>query len=94
MKRGYNIFYLQKDIDNEVDSKTIFFTENKKFAIDYITKYNVILNRWKDYFDNNDVQNHQLDRRNIINSIIGCYYEEVPIRGEITMILKEINLNL
>ncbi len=33
MKKGYNVYYLQKDIDNEVDSKTIFFTENKEFNL-------------------------------------------------------------
>ena len=84
MRKGYNVYYLQKDIDNEVDSKTIFFTENEEFAIKYVAKYNAILDKWKDYFLNNDTKAHELDRRDFIDSIVGCYYEEVSIRGEIT----------
>ena len=72
-----------KDIDNNTDAVTIFFTENEEFAINYITKYNNILDKWKNYFLNIDTKAHELDRRDFIDSIVGCYYEEVSIRGEI-----------
>ena len=83
MKKGYNVYYMIKDIDNNTDAVTIFFTENEEFAINYITKYNNILDKWKNYFLNIDTKAHELDRRDFIDSIVGCYYEEVSIRGEI-----------
>lgn len=83
MKKGYNVYYTIKNWDNNIDAATIFFTEEEKFAIKYIAKYNAILDKWKDYFLNNDTKAHELDRRDFIDSIVGCYYEEVSIRGEI-----------
>jgi len=84
MKKGYNVYYTIKNWDNNTDAVTIFFTENEEFAIKYVAKYNAILDKWKDYFLNNDTKAHELDRRDFIDSIVGCYYEEVSIRGEIT----------
>jgi hypothetical protein len=84
MKKGYNVYYTIKNWDNNTDAVTIFFTENEEFAIKYVAKYNAILDKWTDYFLNNDTKAHELDRRDFIDSIVGCYYEEVSIRGEIT----------
>lgn len=73
-------------------SAVIFVTNKKSTATKYVTKFNRVLKKWKDYykqFESNKygfnwiadehVEKH-FDRWNSLQNITKCYYEEVPFR--------------
>jgi hypothetical protein len=73
-------------------SAVIFATTKKTTATKYVTKFNRILKKWKQYysqFEQNDmdfnwikteyVEQH-FHRWHQLQNITKCYYEEVPIR--------------
>jgi hypothetical protein len=73
-------------------SEVIFATTKKTTATKYVTKFNRILKKWKDYysqFEHNDmgfnwikeeyVEQH-FQRWNCLRYITNCYYEEVNVR--------------
>jgi hypothetical protein len=70
----------------------IFATHNKSTATKYVTKFNRILKKWKDYYDQfaattrgfrwikaEHVERH-FKRWYYLNGISNCYYEEIDIR--------------
>ena len=73
-------------------SAVIFVTNKKLTATKYVTKFNRILKKWKDYykqFESNEhgfnwiaeenVESH-FERWNSLQNISKCYYEEVSFR--------------
>lgn len=70
----------------------IFATRKKTTATKYVTKFNRILKKWKDYykqFENNemgmvwinkDFANNHFDRWYSLQNITRCYYEEIKVR--------------
>ena len=73
-------------------SAVIFVTNNKSTATKYVTKFNRILKKWKDYhkqFESNEygfnwIANEHIEshfkRWNSLKKITKCYYEEVSFR--------------
>ena len=73
-------------------SAVIFVTNKKSTATKYVTKFNRVLKKWKDYykqFESNKygfnwiadehIESH-FERWNSLQNITKCYYEEVPFR--------------
>ena len=73
-------------------SVVIFVTNKKTTATKYVTKFNRILKKWKDYykqFESNKygfnwiadehIESH-FERWNSLQNITKCYYEEVSFR--------------
>lgn len=73
-------------------SVTIFATTKKSKATKYVTKFNRILKKWKDYYSQFETDKFgmkwiadehiekRFDRWNSLKNISKCYYEEVPVR--------------
>ena len=73
-------------------SAVVFVTDKKSTAKKYVTKFNRILKKWKDYYKqfetdkfgmkwiaDEHVEKH-FDRWNSLQNITKCYYEEVSFR--------------
>lgn len=65
----------QYDYAGDVD---IFATTNEQKAIAYTKKFNSILNKWQNYFMEEDQINN--DRYYDIMDINSCYYDVVEVR--------------
>jgi hypothetical protein len=72
-------------------NKTIFVTDKKSVAIKYVTKFNRILNEYKNYYKKFEVDQHGMEwiadeyteyfnRWHRLHNITTCYYEEIPFR--------------
>jgi len=74
---------------------TIFATAKKTTATKYVTKFNRILKKWKDYYSQFEYRHVELtdfnwikdeyvdkyyDRWSSLQNVTKCYYEEVPMR--------------
>lgn len=91
MENMYLVKYCGGSYDDYY-STVIFATNNKKLATKYITKFNSILKKWKNYYsqfeDKKDVfnwikeeyVNQHFNRWNSLRDISKCYYEEIKVR--------------
>lgn len=72
-------------------TKIIFATTNKTTATKYVTKYNKILKKWKDYYKQYEDSNRGInwiadkhiryfERWYIIGKLNGCNYKEINLR--------------
>jgi hypothetical protein len=91
MNKIYIVKYRGGTYEDSWDN-IIFATTKKTTATKYVTKFNRILKKWKDYYKQfeenkfgfnwlkNEYINKHFDRWNTISDISKCYYEEVPLR--------------
>lgn len=75
-------------------TSVVFATANKKTAKNYVTKFNRILKKWKDYYsqfeqDENgfgwlksEYAKSHFNRWYSLRNIDKCYYEEIEIRNQ------------
>ena len=92
MDKIYLVKYYGGSYDNYYTT-IIFATTNKSKATKYVTKFNRILKKWKEYYSHFEddrlgfkcikkefVTQSVYDRWHNLRNITKCYYEEVPMR--------------
>lgn len=87
----YIVFYYGGSYEDFYKS-IIFATTKKSIAIKYVTKFNRILKKWKNYYSQfetkkcgitwieNKYTEKYYNRWYSLQNITKCYYEEIPIR--------------
>ena len=69
-------------------NKTVFVTKNEQTAIDYVNKFNSILQKWKDYYKQfeedgwikKEFEDGYFRRWLQIRNVSKCYYTKIQIR--------------
>lgn len=91
-KQMYIVKYCGGSYDDFYDH-TIFVTDNKKTATNYVKKFNSILKKWKDYYNQytsteefaidwikDEYSDKYFDRWYSLRAVTKCYYEKVEKR--------------
>jgi len=90
-----NVIYIVKYSCGSYDDymeNIIFATHNKSTATKYVTRYNTILKKWKEYYRQFEEKIYSInwikeefmetkyDRWSNLSELNGCFWEEVEIR--------------
>jgi hypothetical protein len=89
MKKMYIVKFSSGSYD-DYSIFCVFVTEKKSIATKYVTKFNKILKKWKNYysqFENDDRDwikeeyvNQHFKRWHALREINECYWEEIEVR--------------
>ena len=77
-ERIYIVKYSKGNYDDWIEID-LFVTKHKQTAIDYVAKFNTILEEWKDFY-NKDYEDHFNGRSYILSSIHESYFTTIQTR--------------